>query len=295
MLSYQHAYHAGNFADVLKHIVLCAVIDYMKQKEKPFYFHDTHAGRGLYPFTLAEMQKLREHESGINKLWPLLTKPLDKKYAALVPYAEALQHYNQRGSLNQYPGSGLFAHALMRSEDQLLLTELHPGEFEKLETNTIHCHNVTVQKADAWAGLRAALPPRQKRGVILIDPSYELKNEHQQVIDAVGDALKRFETGVYLIWYPVISGDNLFKKLIRGIEQLSPPSLLRIEQNIAPANDTGQDGKKGLVGSGMLVINAPWQLDSSIKSLLSLLQEQLAQDVNSNNSDHYRVQWLIEK
>ena len=298
MLSYQHAYHAGNFADVLKHIVLCAVIDYMKQKEKPFYFHDTHAGRGLYPLTLAEMQKLREHEAGINKLWPLFSdnkKLADKKYAALLPYISALQHYNSGKTLNTYPGSGLFAHALMRSDDQLLLTELHPGEFEKLKENTASCHNLIVQKTDAWAGLRAALPPRQKRGVILIDPSYELKNEHQQVIDAVAEALKRFETGVYLIWYPIISGDNLFKKLIRGIEQLSPPSLLRIEQSVAQGTDAAQVGKQGLIGSGMLVINAPWQLDSSMKALLPILQDQLARDHNSNNSDHYRVQWLIEK
>jgi len=295
MLSYQHAYHAGNFADALKHIVLCCVIDYMKQKEKPFYFHDTHAGRGLYPFSLMEMQKLREHEQGVAKLWPMLNnnKHLHK---ALKPYATALCSYNTNDNITRYPGSGLFAQALMRAEDQLMLTELHPGEFSALQENTRQLRNVTVQKADAWAALRAALPPRQKRGVILIDPSYELKNEHQQVIDAVEESLRRFETGVYLIWYPIISGDNLFKKLIRGIEQLSPPSLLRIEMTIARALDGENGGKTGLIGSGMLVINAPWQLDTTIKDALPDLYKILAQDTNAtSSSDNYRVQWLIQK
>jgi len=290
MLSYQHAYHAGNFADVLKHIVLCSVIDYLKQKDKPFYFHDTHAGRGLYPFSLAEMQKLREHEQGIDKLWPVLCNEkqlAEKKYAGLIPYATALQRYNTGKALEKYPGSCLLAHALMRGDDQLVLTELHPAEFESLKKNTEYCHNVLAQKTDAWAGLRAALPPRQKRGVILIDPSYELKNEHQQVIAAIDDALKRFETGVYLIWYPIIADDNLFKKLIRGIEQLAPPSLLRIEMSV---------GKTGLIGSGMLVINAPWQLDSTMKELLPVLYKILTQDtIEANSKENCRVQWLIEK
>lgn len=294
MLSYQHAYHAGNFADVLKHIVLCSVIDYMKQKDKPFYFHDTHAGRGMYPLSLIEMQKLREHESGIARLWPLLRGEecmAKKQYAGLIPYATALKRYNTDGALTKYPGSGLFAHALMRGEDQLVFSELHPAEFSSLQANTEYCHNVLVKKIDAWAGLRAALPPRQKRGVILIDPSYELKNEHQQVIDAVSDALKRFETGIYLIWYPIIKEDNLFKKLIRGIEQLSPPSLLRIEMCIADA-----EKKSGLIGSGMLVINAPWQLDKTMKELLPALDKILRQDTaTADSSDNYRVQWMIEK
>jgi 23S rRNA (adenine2030-N6)-methyltransferase len=294
MLSYQHAYHAGNFADVLKHTVLCLVIDYMKQKDKPFYFHDTHAGRGMYPLSLTEMQKLREHESGIARLWPLFSNKefgTEKQYASLLPYATALQRYNADGALKKYPGSGLFAHALMRGDDQLFFSELHPAEFNHLLANTEYCHNVHVQKIDAWAGLHAALPPRQKRGVILIDPSYELKNEHQQVINAVSDALKRFETGIYLIWYPIIKDDNLFKKLIRGIEQLSPPSLLRIEMSI-PQPET----KSGLIGSGMLVINAPWQLDKMMKELLPVLYMALAHDTNEKDSrDNYRVQWMLEK
>ncbi len=174
----------------------------------------------------------------------------------------------------------------MRGDDQALFTELHPAEFDSLQKNTEYCHNVIVQKTDAWAGLRAALPPRQKRGVILIDPSYELKNEHQQVIDALEDALKRFATGVYLVWYPIISGDNLFKKLIRGVEQLSPPSLLRIEMSIA-----APETKTGLIGSGMLVINAPWQLDATMKELLPVLHKILASD----STEDHRVQWLIAK
>jgi len=289
MLSYQHAYHAGNFADVLKHIVLCNVIDYMKQKDKPFYFHDTHAGRGLYALSLMEMQKRREYESGITKLWSLLDnekKLADKMYAGLVPYATALQRYNANHSLTQYLGSGLFAQALMRGDDQAMLTELHPAEFESLQKNTEYMHNLIIKKIDAWEGLRAALPPRQKRGVILIDPSYELKNEHQQVIEAIEEALTRFETGVYIIWYPIISGDNVNSKIVRGINKLNPPSLLQIEMQL---HEHGT--KSGLIGSGLLVINAPWQLDSQMNSLLPLLLPILGAD----KTDSYSVKWLIKK
>lgn len=285
MLSYQHAYHAGNFADVLKHTVLCEVIDYLKQKDKPFYFHDTHAGRGLYPLHLQEMKKTREHEQGIDRLWPLLCD--EKKCPAeLQPYAQALQHYNKGSSLKQYPGSGLIAQALMRPADQLTLTELHPGEFAALEQNTEYLGNVRVQQADAWKTLRSSLPPPQKRGVILIDPSYELKNEHQQVIDAIAESIRRFATGVYLVWYPIIEQDSLHKKLIRGIEQLAPPSLLRIELSVA---NPGQ--KTGLLGSGMLVINAPWQLDAQMKSVLPTLHQMLA----PGGEGDYRANWMIEK
>lgn len=289
MLSYQHAYHAGNIADVLKHAVLCSVIDYMVQKDKPFYFHDTHAGRGLYPFSLKEMQKTREHEQGIQKLWPVL---LAGNYpASLKPYVTALRDFNTNDNITRYPGSGLFAHTLMRSDDRLMLTELHPGEFTSLRENTRALDNVTVQKTDAWAGLRAALPPLEKRGAILIDPSYELKNEHQQVIDAMREALTRFATGVYLIWYPLISGDDpaqalLPKKLLRGIQQLDPASLLRLELCVARS-----ETRSGLYGSGMLVINAPWQLDKAMKEALPFLHKQLAEEAQAE----WRVQWIIEK
>jgi len=285
MLSYQHAYHAGNFADVLKHIVLCNVIDYLKQKDKPFYFHDTHAGRGLYPLNLHEMKKIREHEQGISKLWPLLCDEKQRP-AELLPYVTALKKYNTGDALKQYPGSGLFAQALMRTDDQLMLTELHPGEYSSLKKNTEYLGNIRIHQADAWEVLRSSLPPLQKRGLILIDPSYELKNEHRQIIDAVAESLKRFATGVYLIWYPIIDNDPTSKKLIRGIEQLAPPSLLRIELSIANAGS-----KSGLLGSGMLVINAPWQLDATMKKLLPVLHRELSL---KGEGDH-RVNWMIEK
>jgi len=194
MLSYQHTYHAGNFGDVLKHVVLCLVIDYLKQKDKPFYFHDTHAGRGLYPFSLPEMGKIREYEQGIAKLWPLLMETA-RCPPALQSYRNVLNRYNPGAALTCYPGSGLFAQALMRSDDPLMLTELHPTEFTALQQNTRNLDNVRVRSSDAWQGLKAALPPKQSRGVILIDPSYELRHEYQMVIDGLADALRRFATG----------------------------------------------------------------------------------------------------
>lgn len=289
MLGYQHAYHAGNVADVLKHTVLCCVIDYLKQKDKPFYFHDTHAGRGLYPFSLPEMAKIREHEQGIVKLWPLLIDP-QRCPAPLQLYRNVLNRFNPGGKLSCYPGSGLIAQALMRPTDQLMLTELHPAEFASLQQNTRGLDNVRVQQGDGWQILKAALPPRQKRGVILVDPSYELRHEHQLVIDGMTDALERFATGTYLIWYPVTSDgkqvDVLARKLARGIEQLSPPSLLRIELNVAKP-----EARSGMIGSGMLVVNAPWQLDTTMQRLLPVLHQSLA----GNDARDYRVQWIIEK
>ena len=293
MLSYQHAYHAGNHADVLKHVVLCLVIDYLKQKEKPFYFHDTHAGRGLYPFNLPEMQKLQEHNTGINKLWPLL---IDEQRCTppLLIYRNAINRFNPSGKLTCYPGSGLFAHALMRDTDSLMLTELHPGEYAQLQNTTRSLSNVRIQNCDAWQGLKAALPPKQSRGVILIDPSYEMRNEQDQVIAGVSEALRRFATGVYLIWYPLLARDGkpdlLARKLLRGIEQLAPASLLRLELSVHTEHGGSMTGN-GMIGSGMLVINAPWQLDTSMKRVLPQLHQALAIDATAD----YRMQWVIEK
>nr|MBP8030341.1 23S rRNA (adenine(2030)-N(6))-methyltransferase RlmJ [Pseudomonadales bacterium] len=186
MLSYQHGFHAGNFADVLKHAVLCQVIEYLLQKDKPFYFHDTHAGRGLYDLTHPVAQKTGEYREGIARIWNHRDLP-----AGLVPYIRTLQEFNAGTSLRMYAGSSLLAQRMMTEADRLAANELHPQEYQALQDNAKGLRNLRVSKEDGFAALKAALPPRERRGLVLIDPSYELLADDVAVVDALREAMKR--------------------------------------------------------------------------------------------------------
>lgn len=275
MLSYQHGFHAGNIADVLKHAVLCQVLEYLLQKEKPFYFHDTHAGRGLYDLTHPVAQKTGEYRDGIARIWNRPDMP-----AGLLPYIRTLQSFNSGVGLRIYAGSSLLAQRMMKGSDRLAANELHPQEFQALRDNAEGLRNLRVSKEDGFAALKASLPPKERRGVVLIDPSYELLADDVAVVSALREALRRFSTGIYLVWYPVVEPARA-RKLSRQVAGLSKEKVLQLELFVrAPVGG-------GMAGSGMLVMNPPWQLDVMMQETLAWLVQQLAPETGS-----FRVEWL---
>jgi 23S rRNA (adenine2030-N6)-methyltransferase len=283
LLSYQHGFHAGNFADVLKHAVLCQVVDYLLQKNKPFYFHETHAGRGLYDLTHPVAQKTGEYREGIARIWNRRDYP-----AALLPYIRTLQDFNTGTGLRMYAGSSLLAQRMMTGADRLSANELHPQEFQALRDNTKELRNLRISQQDGYAALKAALPPQEKRGLVLIDPSYELLADDVAIVNALREALKRFATGIYLVWYPVVEPARA-RRMVRSVAALSNEKVLQLElfvRDPVAGNDRVTD-KGGMVGSGMLLINPPWQLDVVMQEALPWLVKQLAPETGS-----FRVEWL---
>ena len=197
MLAYRHAFHAGNHADVLKHVVLVQVLRYMAEKDKPFTLVDTHAGAGGYSLEGRYARKNAEYEGGIGRLWTRGDLP-----PALADYVALVRRFNDGGKLRQYPGSPAFAQMLLRPQDRLRLYELHPTDHRILDAYLGERPNTQVTQADGFAALKAELPPPSRRGVVLIDPSYELKADYAKVVAALRESLTRFAEGVIVVWYP---------------------------------------------------------------------------------------------
>ncbi|MDH5424589.1 MAG: 23S rRNA (adenine(2030)-N(6))-methyltransferase RlmJ [Gammaproteobacteria bacterium] len=280
MLSYRHAFHAGNHADVLKHVVLMQILAYMQQKEKPFLYVDTHAGAGLYDLRGDWACKTHEYESGIARLWCNTELP-----EILQNYLQAVQNLNAPGSLDIYPGSPWLAHEMLRPQDKARLFELHSNEFNILSDNFSSTKNIKCEQGDGFKALTAILPPESRRAVVLIDPPYEIKTDYQTVVQAVKAAYKRFATGIYMIWYPVIN-----RRVIDQLEQELADSGMR---NIVQfeLSVTADATASGMTGSGMIVLNPPWQLEQSMKACLPWLQKQLALDETAA----YRVSTIVEE
>jgi 23S rRNA (adenine2030-N6)-methyltransferase len=264
MLSYRHVYHAGNHADVLKHAVLCRSLELMLAKDRPLLFLDTHAGAGLYNLEGAEARRTGESADGIGRLWQEATPP-----ELLRPYLEAVHAANPGVRLGHYPGSPLLVHALLRSGDRACLFELHPADHATLASHLAADRRFRVLRADGLAGLRAQLPPRERRGLILIDPSYELASDYRDVPTALGQALARFATGVYLVWYPLL-GDAPVARMLRDIAALNPPKSLRVELSIAAPRPG-----RGMTGSGMILVNPPWRVEEQLAAALPWLASKL--------------------
>ncbi|WP_445367749.1 23S rRNA (adenine(2030)-N(6))-methyltransferase RlmJ [Methylomonas sp. BW4-1] len=277
MLSYRHGFHAGNFADVLKHSLLTLAINALKQKDKPFVYIDTHAGAGKYSFKSEFAQKTGEYQQGIAKLWDSQDAPPELK-----DYLSAVRAENTGRQLVRYPGSPQLVKRLVRQQDRLVLSELHSSDVEALQQLFAGDKQVSVSKEDGLQTLSKKLPPIQKRGLILIDPSYEMRDEYKKIVAALATAYKHFATGVYALWYPVIDRAAT-ENFMRQLEQSGIPRQLRIEHCIA------EDGPgRGMTGSGMLFINPPWQLDSQAEALLPRLNQALA-----DGRGHWRVEWQV--
>ena len=271
MLSYRHSYHAGNHADVLKHIVLTLSINALKEKEKPFLYLDTHSGAGRYLLKSEHSEKTGEYLSGINLLWQQPNIP-----ELLNTYLSVIKRYNPFSELKYYPGSPLIAKQLLRQQDKLNLTELHPTDYPLLRQEFSKDKRAKVLREDGFAQLKSKLPHEFRRGIILIDPSYEIKNDYQIIPKALFEAYKRFATGVYLIWYPVVSRTQT-QKMIDSIIKLGIRRISQFELAIKPDNN-----QKGMTASGMLVINPPWKLHEQMQTILPWLKNTL--DVEKTGS-----------
>ena len=266
MLSYRHSYHAGNHADVVKHLTEVAILDYLLKKDKPLCYHDSHAGAGLYSLQSEHALKTAEYQGGIAKLWPY-----DPQSTLLKHYISAIKQLNPDGELAFYPGSPKIAALMLRNDDHIQATELHPTDFPVLKSQFVRRRYTRIENIDAYAGFKAMLPPLVKRGLVLIDPPYELKTEYQDVVAGLQEAYQRLPQGTYAIWYPVIER-SAAEAFITSLVATGIKNQLRIEFNLH-ADSQGH----GMTGSGMLVINPPYTLAQDMQVALSEVQQQLGE------------------
>ena len=293
MLAYRHAFHAGNHADVLKHAVLVAVLRHMNLKDKAWRLIDTHAGAGAYDLAHVQARQHAEFEQGITRLWEVPGLP--PLLADYVVHVKAVQREGQTTALHEsqveaqasgsleadralrfYPGSPVITRALMRPQDQLRLHELHPTDHGLLLKHFAGDRAVQVLHSDGFAGLKAHLPPPSRRGVLLIDPSYELKRDYPATFDAVKDALARFAECVVLVWIPQIAdreAQALPQRLARVAQAQGKRGWLHAQLTVAQPNERGF----GLLGSSMLVINPPHTLQAQLAQALPVLVQRLGQ------------------
>jgi 23S rRNA (adenine2030-N6)-methyltransferase len=269
MLSYRHAFHAGNHADVLKHFVLDQVLHYFTQKDKPYWYIDTHAGAGLYRLDEGYATQNAEYASGIARFSTQNEIP-----ASLKHYLEIVEKLNENTKAKLYPGSPFIAEAHLRRDDRMRLFELHPADYKLLVNNfEQHGRQVKVEMQDGFAGIKALLPPASKRGVTLIDPPYEEKQDYQRVVETLKACLSRFATGTYLVWYPLLQRPEPMQMLAQ-LKQLQPDNWL----NVALTVQTPSADGFGMFGSGMLAINPPWTLPKTLEETMPFLTHLLGQD-----------------
>jgi 23S rRNA (adenine2030-N6)-methyltransferase len=279
-MNYRHAYHAGNHADVLKHIVLTRVLSYLLSKDKPLAVLDAHAGIGRYDLAGVEAFKTGEWKEGIGRL---LDRPLSGEAARLaVPYLEIISALNIEGPLRKYPGSPEIASRLLRPNDRLLLNELHPEDFKLVSGRYGPDYRVRVLREDAMVAVKASLPFAEKRGLVLVDPAFEVVDETERVVTLVEQGLKRMETCCFLIWYPVKSV-NFAEALCKAIGSTVARPSLKMEMMVRQAFDDG-----GLAGSGLICINPPWTLHDEMHVLLPAL----ARSLGAGNWGRGTVTWL---
>lgn len=264
MLSYQHSYHAGCFADVMKHMILTRLLHYLAQKENPLLYLDTHAGRGRYDLKGRDALKTNEAQWGIHLLW--------EKRAQLSPlfslYIEAIAQLNVENECRYYPGSPEIAKQILRSVDRLVFCELHPGEFDYLNKFVAHGRRVFLKKENGLSNLNALLPPLERRGLVFIDPSYERKIEYKEVVQALKMAYKRCSTMTYCVWFPYING-TVPPQFLKDLQSISTNHLcLEFHQTFdLPSHQIG------MTGSGLWIINPPYTLAEEGQKMLSELKK----------------------
>jgi 23S rRNA (adenine2030-N6)-methyltransferase len=278
MLGYRHGFHAGNFADVLKHLVLANTLDYLTRKPRPLLYIDTHAGAGVYPLRDEMAQKTGEAEDGILRLnFAQLASELTNEFASSITVFERIiQSYLAN---HQYPGSPAIAAEVLRPQDRLALFELHPTDFKDLFDQFSTDSRAACNQEDGFHSAKSLLPARQKKAVVLIDPSYEIKSDYEKVVEYLTTAWRRTAAGHFLLWYPIIQRSTT-ERMIQNISNSGVRDLWRFELC------TGQDSVEyGMTGCGMLVINPPWILPQQLQRLLPALQGQLAMESGS---------WMVE-
>lgn len=266
MLSYRHSYHAGNFADVMKHIVVVAILRYMTRKEAPLCYVDTHAGAGAYDLQSDHALKNRESDSGIGKLWQSDDAP-----EAVAAYVDLVRRLNSGSALLHYPGSPWLAAELLRPQDRLMLCERHGSDFPLLQQafrkdRRVHCFN-----EDGYRFSRGFLPPGERRGFVLIDPSYEMAKEYDTALEALSGFQRRFPTGTYALWYPVLDQRRAIQ-LRMSMEKTSMRDVLHLAMNVAD-----RKASPGMYGCGMIVVNPPWTMRGEMEHTLPWLASTVGQ------------------
>jgi 23S rRNA (adenine2030-N6)-methyltransferase len=279
-MNYRHVYHAGNFADVVKHAVLARLVEYLKLKDKAFRVIDTHAGVGLYDLSAEEAQKTGEWRSGIARLLEARLAP--EAAALLAPYLDAVRTANPDGELLRYPGSPLIVRSLLRKQDRLSAIELHPQDFAALKTLFADDYQVRVLELDGWLALGAHLPPKEKRGLVLVDPPFEQEGEFARLAEGLRKAHRRWPGGIYALWYPVKDrrGVKAFREALLGS---GIPKIMDIRLDVRPAADEPR-----FDGTGMIVVNPPFTLEKELAIMLPALHAVLAESRRAG----WQVEWL---
>lgn len=271
-MNYLHSYHAGNFSDVIKHVCLIGLLEALMKKPTPFCYIDTHAGAGCYDLFSEFSNKTKEYEGGIEKVIQHEHPPqLVKEYLRTIHLINSKLTESKIASLRYYPGSPMIARQLLRRADRIVACELHPEEYQSLKQNFTGDHQVDIHHMNGFHGLKAFLPPKERRGLILIDPPYEDPDEFSQIARTLPIALKRFEQGVFAIWYPIkekIHVDRFHQALKKSIEN----QILAIELTLYP------DIPQHLNGCGLAIINPPWQFEEVIKNNLAWVWRALSVD-----------------
>lgn len=278
-MNYRHAFHAGNHADVLKHLILSRLIALLSRKEAPFAYLDSHAGVGLYDLAGDQASRTGEWQDGIARVWQAEDIP-----DQLLDYLEVIRAMNPDGVLRHYPGSPELARMLTREQDRLHLNEKHPEDGRLLKENMTGDRRVAVHLGEGWHVPRALLPTREKRVLLLIDPPFEKADELERCAQSLNEAIGRMRQAVVAIWYPIKALDQL-RRFYRDLEKSSAPKLLRVELYVQATDDATR-----LNGSGLVISNPPWGLEDELKQLLPWLAEHLAQGQGG-----YRLDWLIEE
>lgn len=256
-MNYRHAYHAGNHTELLKHSALILILRHLAEKPKPFFVLDTHAGLGVYDLASEKALKTREAEGGILRL--------AKNAGAVAPLLDFVKDFNDNGAITRYPGSPAIIRAHLRANDRMVACELHRDDVETLRRNTFGDPRIGIHHRDGYEAMNALLPPKERRGLVLIDPPYEKTDEEETLLNILLKAHRKWPTGTYMAWYPVKTA-RPFARLKSGLADSAIPNVLFAEMTLAPADETS------LVGGGLIIINPPWQFDAALAETMQSLR-----------------------
>lgn len=279
-MNYRHAFHAGNFADVVKHIILTRILAYLMRKEAAFRVIDTHAGVGLYDLLGDEAGRTGEWREGIARL---MAAELPEPAAGLVaPYLAAVAAQNPDGQLRHYPGSPFITRHMLRDQDRLMALELHPADAEALRENFAGDIQTRVTQLDGWAAIGTHLPPKEKRGLVLVDPPFEIKGEFERMTQALVKAHARWPGGTYAFWYPIKDPRDV-QSYAKALRATSIAKILRLELTIRLPSTPPR-----LHGTGMVVVNPPFVLEEEMRTLLPILAGLLADE----GRGRFHIEWI---
>jgi len=282
-VNYRHAFHAGNFADVFKHAVLCRILHYLRAKPAAFRVIDTHAGAGLYDLAGPEASRGGEWHDGIGRL---IAAPLAAPVAALLaPYLEVMAALNERGQLKTYPGSPALARAWLRPQDRLIACEIEPKAGAALRQNLRGDIRIKTLEIDGWTALGAYVPPKERRGLVLVDPPFEQDGDFYRLARGLAAAHRKWATGIYALWYP-IKGRSEPDAFAKALRRAGIGKMLRAELMVAPLSDPTH-----LNGCGLILVNPPWTLESELSVLLPALADILGRD----GKGAFRLDWLTRE